>query len=185
MLLKEVRVCVPYTIEEFRAGALFCSERFSAQNRAAAVLQDQAVEYPSESEHVALFVRRRYKLTRLQMPAWLSSFVNQDSIMLLEKHWYEFPRTRSLYTVPVFGDRFSCCVDTIYIADAGNQDNVFGLDPEELAIRSVHSIDIADDRDGTFLPDENPQKIASKKTRRGPLAPGFMVYSSRDCDRSE
>ena len=62
-------------------------------------------------------------------------------------------------------------METYHVADRGDSDNVHELSKEQLAIRKVVRIDIANDAvlNSDYKAHEDPAKFKSAKTDRGPL----------------
>jgi hypothetical protein len=68
-------------------------------------------------------------------------------------------------------DNFIIVIETLHVADRGDQYNVHELSPEKLKMREVVMIDIASDpiTPSDYKPTEDPSKFHSEKTGRGPL----------------
>ena len=76
------------------------------------------------------------------------------------------------------GDRLQISVESIHLADRGDTENALKLTPDQLKLREVVLIDIAEDlgpkEEAELLQDEIPRLFHSEKTIRGPLAPNWI-----------
>lgn len=70
------------------------------------------------------------------LPGWFKSLLPKSALTVEEEAWNAYPYTKTRYTCP-FVQRFSLEIETLYCADAGHQDNVFGLSESELRNRIV------------------------------------------------
>ncbi|KAA3681477.1 uncharacterized protein DEA37_0013445 [Paragonimus westermani] len=103
--------------------------------------------------------------------AWLRNILPPSALRVEEEAWNAYPYTRTVYKVP-FVDKLTLDIETYYFDDAGDQDDVFRLNPEEKEARIVDYIDIVQDSvsRAEYKPEEDPNLYVSKATGRGPLS---------------
>ncbi|OMJ10248.1 Phosphatidylinositol transfer protein 2 [Smittium culicis] len=69
-------------------------------------------------------------------------------------------------------DKFKIITESMHLADRGDTENAVNLSSNELKIRKVEKINIADDSEydsSKYLKEEDPKLFKSQKTGRGPL----------------
>lgn len=66
----------------------------------------------------------------------LSSLLPKSALTVEEEAWNSYPYTKTRYTCP-FVQRFSLEIETLYMPDAGHQENVFKLTNSDLRNRVV------------------------------------------------
>jgi len=115
------------------------------------------------------FTKKVYRVGS-HLHTWLSSFLPKAAQSIEEEQWNAYPYTKVIYSCP-FLRRFSIEIETQYCADAGKQENVFGLSTTELRNRVVDVIDIVKDEltGADYLKEEDPKEFVSNKGGRGPL----------------
>ncbi|VDL59750.1 unnamed protein product [Hymenolepis diminuta] len=103
------------------------------------------------------------------LPGWLRSIIPDTALRVEEEAWNAYPYTKTRYRVP-FMEKFSLEIESMYLDDAGEQENVFNLSPEDLKVRIVDYIDIVTDPLAPSKPTEDPSTYISQVTGRGPLS---------------
>ncbi|KAL6054062.1 Membrane-associated phosphatidylinositol transfer protein 2 [Balamuthia mandrillaris] len=171
VLLKEYRVPLPCTLEEFRLANRYCtmkrSEEETQGDAGVEVLKDE----PFQNEELGSG-RYTEKIIHLghHVPSWARRIIPSKAQMLVEKSWNSFPRCKTIYSCPFF-EKFSMTVISNHTEDNGSHDNSLELDASTLKKREVQAIDVA------FTPldkkyykkEEDPTLWQSKKKGRGPL----------------
>nr|VZI36966.1 unnamed protein product [Spirometra erinaceieuropaei] len=100
---------------------------------------------------------------------WLRSIIPKTALKVEEEAWNAYPYTKTRYRVP-FMEKFTLELETKYLDDGGDRDDVFELTPEEKNERIVDFIDIVTDPLAVTKPSENPATFVSEVTGRGPLS---------------
>ena len=67
---------------------------------------------------------------------WLRSIIPETALRVEEEAWNAYPYTKTRYRVP-FVEKFSLEIETMYLDDAGDSENVFNMSPEDLSTRIV------------------------------------------------
>ncbi|KAK3872109.1 hypothetical protein Pcinc_022791 [Petrolisthes cinctipes] len=114
-----------------------------------------------------------YKIFHLRkkVPSFIRLLAPENSTQLHEKSWNAYPYSRTIYSNPYMKENFHLSIETIHAADKGDTENIHKLSPQEWSEVEVVKIDIANDpvSPDDYKSDEDPTKVASKKTGRGPL----------------
>uniref|UniRef100_A0A183C5G5 C6 zinc finger domain-containing protein n=1 Tax=Globodera pallida TaxID=36090 RepID=A0A183C5G5_GLOPA len=181
MLIKEYRVVLPMTVEEYQVAHLFCAVEEARRSPAVfKVLQneptDGAALFPG-----ALARAGRHIHTVTQPPPNLASFFPTDALTLHLHSWDAFPYAKTEQRNEQTGDggRYNLAVESMRLSDRGTTEDVFPF-KELLEARdseTVH-IDIADDNAYAHEQDNNqaamsPSTFHSERTGRGPLLQGW------------
>lgn len=193
MLIKEYRVVLPLTLEEYKVGQAFTMNELESGN--IEVILDEPF-YISQGLWNGKFSsgRHTYRIHHQDRtcPPYLRSIAPEGALTFHEEMWDAYPYRRTVLTNPQYmGEYFYASVETMHAPDRGTQENIHELPQERLAARAVEMIDIArdtvvtegierldfyqtmaqkiEDRDG-----EDPATFVSRTTGRGPLTEGWM-----------
>ncbi|KAH0625396.1 hypothetical protein JD844_014883 [Phrynosoma platyrhinos] len=111
----------------------------------------------------------------MHIPSWFRSILPKAALRVEEESWNAYPYTRTRYTCP-FVEKFSIDIETYYIADSGEQANVFNLSPAEKRQTVLDPIDIVKDPipPHEYKSEEDPKLYKSVKTTRGPLSEDWI-----------
>ncbi|XP_020807116.1 protein retinal degeneration B isoform X1 [Drosophila serrata] len=177
MLIKEYRIPLPLTVEEYRIAQLYMIAKKSRE------------ESHGEGSGVEIIINEPYKdgpggngqYTKKiyhvgnHLPGWIKSLLPKSALTVEEEAWNAYPYTRTRYTCP-FVEKFSLDIETYYYPDNGYQDNVFQLSGSDLRNRIVDVIDIVKDQlwGGDYVKEEDPKHFVSDKTGRGPLPEDWL-----------
>ncbi|KAN0016424.1 hypothetical protein ACTFIU_006391 [Dictyostelium citrinum] len=175
VLIKEFRIPLPLTVEEYKVAQLFMVATISKKNTSLGegieVLENKPF---ADGATTGFFTRKIFHLGG-RLPTWLRSFA-PTSLQIEEKAWNAYPYCKTSYACPLLGDRFSVSIETRYEPDSGTQENCLNLNKEELSIREVEHIDIVNDPidEAHYKPEEDPKIFQSVKTGRGKLQKDWM-----------
>ncbi|KAF6768690.1 hypothetical protein AHF37_08671 [Paragonimus kellicotti] len=173
MLIKEYRICLPLTVAEYRIAQLYMIQKKSREESTG---RDSGVEiiknhpYENGPGGNGQYTFKIYHVGS-HLPSWLRNILPPSALRVEEEAWNAYPYTRTVYKVP-FVDKLTLDIETYYFDDAGHQDDVFKLNPEEKEARIVDYIDIVQDAipRAEYKPEEDPTLYVSKATGRGPLS---------------
>ncbi|XP_068760925.1 cytoplasmic phosphatidylinositol transfer protein 1-like [Montipora capricornis] len=174
MILKEYRICMPLSVEEYRIGQLYMiskhSHEQSEQGEGVHVVKNEPCE--DEKYGKGQFTEKRVYLSS-RLPSWMRSYIPKI-FYVEEKAWNYYPYTITEYCCS-FLPRFSIRIRTKYFNDNGGKENCFDLSGEMLESREVVDVDIAYDEvaEKHYIPEEDCRYFKSKKTGRGPLEEGW------------
>uniref|UniRef100_A0A069DYB7 Putative phosphatidylinositol transfer protein n=1 Tax=Panstrongylus megistus TaxID=65343 RepID=A0A069DYB7_9HEMI len=178
MLIKEYRVTLPLTVEEYQVAQLF-SVAEASKNETGGGEGIEVLKNEPFDDHPLLGGKYSkgqytYKIYHLQskVPAFIRLLAPKGSLEIHEEAWNAYPYCRTVLTNPNYmKDKFVIIVETLHVGDRGMSPNVHELNEEKLKLRDVVMIDIGSDpvSPADYKEDEDPRKFKSQKTGRGPL----------------
>lgn len=177
MLIKEYRVTLPLTVEEYQVAQLYsvaeASKNETGGGEGIEVLKNEPFDdrpLLGGKYHKGQYTYKIYHLAS-KVPAFIRLLAPKGSLEVHEEAWNAYPYCKTVISNPYMKEKFVLTIETMHVADRGLQDNVHELPPEKLKIREVVHIDIANDPVTTadYKRDEDPTKFKSEKTGRGPL----------------
>ncbi|CAD6185676.1 unnamed protein product [Caenorhabditis auriculariae] len=177
MLIKEYRILLPLTVEEYRIAQLYMIQK---KSRLDSHGKDSGVEIISNKPYTdgpggtGQYTFKIYHIGS-KIPAWIRTVLPTNALEAHEEAWNAYPVTKTRYSTPMM-DRFSLEVETLYYNDHGNQDNVFNLSDQELKQRIVDYMDFVKDPISShdYCLEEDPKLYRSQKTSRGPLGDDWV-----------
>ena len=174
MKLKEYRICMPMTLEEFQIGQVYTIAR-STFGQGIEILKSEPCEDPVHG-------KGHYTEKKIHLSARLPSFIRNftpSNFYAISKSWDYLSYTLTEYTTPLI-NKFSARIETRNEENAGTTENVMNLSEKEIAQRQVDLIDIATEKvsEAKYKEDEDPTKFQSSKTKRGPLSEGWRDNTS-------
>jgi len=174
MLIKEYRIPMPLSVNEYRIAQLYMVAKFSRERTTPdgdgiEILKNE----PFTDDKTGLTGQYTHKIIHIgtHLPYWVKALI-PPSFVVEEKAWNAYPFVRNVYSCPFFGDRFSIIAETRYVDDDCSIENVNNLAPDVISQREIEYIDIAmDEVDNTsyYKPEEDPKLFLSSKTGRGKL----------------
>ncbi|KFO71234.1 Cytoplasmic phosphatidylinositol transfer protein 1, partial [Cuculus canorus] len=176
MLVKEYRICMPLTTEEYRVGQLYTISKHSHQESE----KGEGVEVVKNEPHEdtvhgpGQFTEKRVHLSR-KLPSWARA-VTPRIFYITEKAWNYYPYTISADSRSLqcsFLLKFSIYIETKYEDNCGDSENIFHSD-KILSDHEVSFLDIAFDEipERYYNSLEDPRFFSSARTGRGPLQEG-------------
>jgi len=176
VLVKEFRVILPLTPEEYQIGQLYSVAKTSNiethDDAGVEILKNEPFE--NDEMGKGQYTHKIYHLGS-RLPGWVKSVAPAKALMLEEEAWNAFPYCKTVLTSPFMGDKFKFIIESKHAPDNGTQENIHKLSKKELKHREVEIIDIThavEPKD--YKEDEDPTKFHSEKTGRGPLEEGWM-----------
>ena len=179
MFIKEFRVVMPMTVEEYQIGQLFTvaeeSKNHTGNGEGVEVVKNEPFEgTPHLSGGRFSQGQYTYKIYHLEskLPSFIRFFVPKGSLEIHEESWNAYPFCKTVLTIPGLKSMyFYILIETMHYADRGVTENIHEVPPEHLNAREVVMIDIANDpiQSTDYKPCEDPTKFRSEKTGRGPL----------------
>ncbi|KAL4712383.1 hypothetical protein ACJJTC_001544 [Scirpophaga incertulas] len=178
MLIKEYRVTLPLTVEEYQVAQLYCvaevSKNETGGGEGIEVIKNEPFkDFPLLGGRYSSG-QYTYKIYHLasKVPAFIRLLAPKGSLEVHEEAWNAYPYCRTVLTNPGYmKENFVICIESLHLPDVGDQYNVHELPPEKLKIRDVVNIDIANDSlpSADYKAETDPTKFKSVKTGRGPL----------------
>ncbi|KAM9483485.1 cytoplasmic phosphatidylinositol transfer protein 1-like [Clarias gariepinus] len=173
MLMKEYRICMPLTVEEYRIGQLYMiskhSNEQSERGEGVEVVQNEPFDDPTHGH--GQFTEKRVYLNS-KLPSWARAVVPRI-FYVTEKAWNYYPYTIT-GTACSFLPKFSIHIETKYEDNKGSNDNIFENELKDQE-REVCFIDIAYDEipERYYKETEDLRYFKSEKTSRGMLQEGW------------
>ncbi|XP_055305802.1 phosphatidylinositol transfer protein beta isoform isoform X1 [Sitodiplosis mosellana] len=178
MLIKEFRVTLPLTVEEYQVAQLF-SVAEASKNETGGGEGIEVIKNEPFTDHPLLNGKYSsgqytYKIYHLasKVPAFIRLVAPKGSLEIHEEAWNAYPYCRTVLTNPKYMKKnFTLTVETLHLPDNGDKSNVHELPADKLKTREVVHIDIANDPVATndYKAAEDPATFKSEKTGRGPL----------------
>ena len=178
MMIREYRIPLPLTLDEYQVAQLFCVNEVSKLETGGG----EGVEYIKIEEFTGfpLFEDRfssgtyTYKIYHLasRIPRFIRLLFAKNTMDIHEEAWNAFPYCRTVITNPGYmKDNFSIVIESMHQNDRGDQENVHSLSPELLEKRKVVKIDIGNDpfNKSGYRQELDPSVFVSTKVKRGPL----------------
>ncbi|XP_039597177.1 cytoplasmic phosphatidylinositol transfer protein 1b [Polypterus senegalus] len=168
MLLKEYRICMPLTVDEYRIGQLYMISKHSMEESSGGegieVIHNEPHQDPVHG--TGQYTEKRIYISS-KLPAWVRSFVPKI-FYITEKAWNYYPFTVTEYTCS-FLPKFHIQIETKFESNRGDNANVFQDKPTPSS--DVVSLDIAFDEvpERQYKECEDLRTFHSVKTGRGPL----------------
>ncbi|KAL0979379.1 hypothetical protein UPYG_G00184310 [Umbra pygmaea] len=173
MLIKEYRIPMPVSVDEYRIAQLYMIQKKSrdetcGEGSGVEILENKP--YEDGPGGVGQYTHKVYHIG-MHIPNWFCSILPKAALRVEEESWNAYPYTRTRYTCP-FVEKFSIDIETYYKPDVGNQADVFNMsNTPEARPTILDIIDIVKDPipPHEYLQEEDPRIYRSDKTKRGPL----------------
>ncbi|XP_010789047.1 membrane-associated phosphatidylinositol transfer protein 2 [Notothenia coriiceps] len=172
MLIKEYRIPMPMSVEEYRIAQLYMIQKKSREESCGEGSGVEILEnkpYTDGPGGTGQYTHKVYHIG-MHIPSWFRSILPKAALRVEEESWNAYPYTRTRYTCP-FVEKFSIDIETYYKPDTGNQADVFNMSAVERRQRSIDPIDIVTDPipPHEYKAEEDTRLYHSAKTQRGPL----------------
>ncbi|XP_048037191.1 membrane-associated phosphatidylinositol transfer protein 2 isoform X5 [Chanodichthys erythropterus] len=178
MLIKEYRIPMPMSVEEYRIAQLYMIQKKSreeseGEGSGVEILENRP--YTDGPGGTGQYTHKVYHIGQ-HIPSWFRSILPKAALRVEEESWNAYPYTRTRYTCP-FVEKFSIDIETYYKPDTGNQNDVFSMSSAEKRQRDIDPIDIVNDfiAPHEYLVEEDPKLYKSNKTQRGPLSDDWIT----------
>ncbi|XP_052247564.1 protein retinal degeneration B-like isoform X1 [Dreissena polymorpha] len=172
MLVKEYRISLPMSVEEYRIAQLYMIQKKSREESHGAGSGVEIIENQPYTDGPGGSGQYTYKIYHIgsHLPGWFRAILPKSALRVEEEAWNAYPYTKTRYKCP-FVEKFVLEVETRYLNDGGEKDNLFGLKSSELKERTVDYIDIVKDTisSSDYRREEDPKIYQSNTTQRGPL----------------
>jgi len=182
VIIKEFRVVLPLTVDEYKIGQLYTVSSLSKNETGGGdgveVLQNEPyVGKPlfngqySEGQ----YTKKRY-IGKKKVNGIIRTLLPDSALIGTEDAWNAYPYCRTVITNEFMGEDFIITIESLHLPGKPEIENAHMLPPDKLEKREVVIIDIAADLPdkADYKAEEDPAKYRSKKTNRGPLKPNWM-----------
>lgn len=180
MIIKEYRVILPMTVDEYQVGQLWsvaeASKAETGGGEGVEVLKNEPFKDVPLLDGRYTHGQYTHKIYHLQtkVPGIIRAIAPKGSLAVHEEAWNAYPYCKTVLTNPGYmKENFYVKIETIHLPDRGTTENAHGLGENELAKREVVFINIANDneylKNSDIRHETTPSLYKSKKTGRGPL----------------
>ncbi|KAF3849246.1 hypothetical protein F7725_015743 [Dissostichus mawsoni] len=167
MLIKEYRIPMPMSVEEYRIAQLYMIQKKSREESCGEGSGVEILEnkpYEDGPGGSGQYTHKVYHIGK-HIPSWFCAILPQAALRVEEE-----------YTCP-FVEKFSIDIETYYKPDTGNQVDVFNMSSAEKRQRTVgephrHRKGLHPPHE--YLVEEDPKLYQSVKTKRGPLSDDWI-----------
>lgn len=188
MLIKEYRIALPLTVEEYRIAQLYMIAKKSREETRGAgsgveiLVNEPYVDGPGGNGQ---YTHKIYHVGS-HLPGWFKALLPKSALTVQEEAWNAYPYTKTRYTCP-FVEKFFLEIETKYFNDDGHQENVFDLTGSELRSRIVDVIEVVKDQlyGADYVKGEDPRYYVSQKSNRGPLNEHWIEEYWSECKGKE
>ncbi|XP_076031236.1 cytoplasmic phosphatidylinositol transfer protein 1-like [Oratosquilla oratoria] len=173
-MLKEYRICMPMSVDEYQIGQLYMIARHSAEQsedgEGVEVVENRPHEHPVHGK--GQYTEKRIYLSS-KLPVWIRGYVPKF-FYITEKAWNYYPYTETEYTCS-FVPKLNIKILTRYENNNGSSENCLNLPEEVITEREVDHVDIVCEpvEEKHYKVQEDLSLFQSKKTKRGPLSEGW------------
>ncbi|XP_076843307.1 membrane-associated phosphatidylinositol transfer protein 2-like isoform X10 [Brachyhypopomus gauderio] len=187
MLIKEYRIPMPLSVDEYRIAQLYMIQKKSREESCGEGSGVEILEnrpYTDGPGGNGQYTHKVYHIG-MHIPGWFRSILPKAALRVEEESWNAYPYTRTRYTCP-FVEKFSIDIETYYKSDTGNQPDVFNMSQAERRQRTLDPIDIVKDPipPHEYKGEEDPRIFRSVKTSRGPLTDDWIEEFVQDPSKS-
>jgi hypothetical protein len=188
MITKEYRIPMPLGVDEYRIAQLYMiakKSRLESEGEGSGVEIITNKPYKDGPGGDGQYTDKHYHIAA-HLPVWLRGFLPKSLSTIREEAWNAYPYSKNLICTP-YMDRFSIEMESKYLVGGTKQDNVFGLNDEQLSERTIDIVDFVNDFSGADnIEEENPLTYVSAKTKRGPLDKNWLeAYETGDKSENE
>lgn len=183
MIIKEFRIIIPMTVEEYQIGQLYTIQKKSRIESVGAGSGVEIIENkpfdngPNEKGQYTLKVYHVDERLPPSLKTVTKLLFPKSALLFEEESWNSYPYTRTKYRHKLFKS-FNIDIESKYLADYGQTENTFNLTKSELASRIVDYIDIVNDpvNSNEYKSEEDPSLYEPTYNKhRGPLTPKWFT----------
>ncbi|XP_067933017.1 protein retinal degeneration B-like [Watersipora subatra] len=172
MLIKEYRIPMPFTVDEYRVAQLYMIQKKSREESSGEGSGVEIMKNEPYKDGPGGKGQYTYKIYHIgsHLPNWFRAILPKSALRVEEEAWNAYPYTKTVLKCP-FIEKFSITIETVYHQDSGTQENVFNLSQAQLRSRTVDVLDFVKDpvSAGDYKKEEDPKLYVSAATGRGPL----------------
>jgi hypothetical protein len=150
MIIKEYRIAMPLTVEEYQIGQLFsvaeASKNETGGGEGVQVLKNEPFNNVNLLNGKYTSGQYTYKIYHLasKIPSIVRFLIPKGSAEIHEEAWNAYPYCKTVITNPGYmKDSFRISVETMHFGDEGDSENIHQLPADKLKQREVVYLDIA------------------------------------------
>ncbi|XP_015245382.1 PREDICTED: phosphatidylinositol transfer protein alpha isoform-like [Cyprinodon variegatus] len=181
MLIKEFRIVLPVSVEEYQVGQLYTVAEASKNETGGGEGVEVLVNEPYEQEgEKGQYTHKVYHL-QSKVPQFIRMIAPKGSLEVHEKAWNAYPYCKTVLTNTYMKNDFMIKIETWHKPDMGDQENVHKVENWDSV--EVININIADNNEIStkdYKKEHDPSLFKSEKTGRGPLGPDWQKELAAD-----
>eukprot|EP00483_Globobulimina_turgida_P001982 UN01984 len=174
VIVKEYRILLPFTLEQYRMGQLYLtaksSQSYSTKGEGIEVVVNESFENKEFGK--GQYTKKIFHLSNL-IPGWVRYlFSSLNHLSVVEESWNVYPECKTIFHCEYFGEKFLIEVYTKHTeGELGKVNNIHNLSQQDLISRKVDYIDIVNDPipEKKYKKEEDPKLFRSEHTKIGPL----------------
>jgi len=172
MVVKEYRIVLPFTLDEYRRGQLYMTAKASKEHTSGGEGVEILKNEPFENENGKGQFTHKVFYIGSKIPAFLAAWIPKGLLSVEEKSWNAYPYVKTAYTCGIAGDRFAMAIESRYIEGVPpKSEHIFKDTKGDVDVIDILSDPVAA---GKYKDEEDPGKYHSNKANRGPLARDWM-----------
>eukprot|EP01083_Nonionella_stella_P270682 916731_1 len=174
VILKEYRILLPFTVQQYQVGQLYLTAKSSQSYSTKGEGIEVVVNEPFENKEYGKgqYTKKIFHLSNL-IPAWVRYlFSSLNHLSVIEESWNCYPTCKTIFHCQYFGEQFRIEVDTKHTeGELGKVSNIHNLNQKDLILRKIDYIDIVNDPvpEKKYKKEEDPKLFKSKHKNIGPL----------------
>lgn len=182
MLIKEFRIILPLSVEEYQVAQLWSVAEASKNETGGG----EGIEVIKNEPYEKLGIRGQYTLKKYHLasrvPTFLRLLAPKGALEFEEEAHNAYPHCKTVYKNDYMKKNFEISIESWHKPDLGETENVHNLPPNEWKQTEVIYIDIVNDSisSGDYKADEDPTKFTPKAEGRGPLYPDWIEKLKAD-----
>lgn len=143
MIIKEFRVILPFTLDEYKIAQLYSTARVSMNETGGGDGVEIVENKPYEKDgEIGQHTIKVYHLEQ-KVPRFVKALAPKGSLEIGEEAWNAFPYCKTTLKNAYMKESFELSVTTIHVPDdRGELENVHKLSGEDLAKREIIVIDL-------------------------------------------
>ncbi|OAF67675.1 Cytoplasmic phosphatidylinositol transfer protein 1 [Intoshia linei] len=179
MLTKEYRIPLPMSLEDYRIGQLYMIQKKTKESHSSKVQIEILVNEPYENKEKnekGQYTHKIYILTDM-LPYWIRKVIGLERVQVDEHAWNCYPYTRTEYNCSL-SKSFSLTIETKYLPDGGESENVLKMEQEKLNLCETVLIDIVNHKNDirNLKKEEDPTLFISKNNpSKCPLTKNWLT----------
>jgi len=180
MIIKEYRIVLPLTVEEYYIGQLYMTAKTSKEATGGGEGFQILVNEPYSNENGSGQYTHKVLHIGKSLPRIASAILPSKALIVEERSWNAYPYCKTVNSCPFFGDKLTLIIESIHKPGRGEEHNAFNLPPNVLQHRIIDFIDIANDpiERKDYKPTEDPRLVRSQRANRGPLVGNWTATAN-------
>jgi len=181
MIVREYRLVMPLTVDEYRVGQLYMVAKASQEETGQTAGEGIEIvknEPYVENEHgmgPGQYTEKRMYL-KSKVPSFVRMVMPETALVLTEYSWNAFPHCKTVYENEWLGQKFILSVESMHANEPGLAENPLNLKGADLEKRKVEYLNIAcEDSYAPMSKGEDPRTFVSSESGRGKLAANWFL----------